>query len=176
MKIYLASALTHVPKDHFTQYTESLHAIARKLEETDSIEVKYALINSDPQLSQYPEKDKARLCYEWDREMVLSSDLIIAECSFPSTGLGIEVQLAEQHQIPVIIIFKDFGDNVESKKIYSNPDEKKYELQIGEGIVSLMLLGNPAVLFSRKYSDYKEVAEILKDTVIKMPTYNILYK
>lgn len=172
MKIYLASALTHVPSKYFYQYTEDLHRIAEVLKHDLCVQIKYALIDSDPKLIEYNDEDKARLCYEWDKEMVVNSDLIIAESSFPSTGLGTEIQIAEQNNIPVILFYKNFTDNVEAPKHYTNPDKKEHQLQIGNGIISLMLRGNPAVILTIEYKDIESLISTLKNTIIKMPTYN----
>ena len=58
-------------------------------------------IGSDPQLAEKPPKERASLCYTWDRRMVEEADLVIAEASFPSTGLGIELQIADTEDVEV---------------------------------------------------------------------------
>ena len=104
MKIYIASALTHVPRGEFSDYVKFLHRLAGALRtQPFGHEVKYALANSDRQLAQKPFGEPARLCYLWDRGMVKEADLVIAEASFPSTGLGIELQVAEAKDIPPLL-------------------------------------------------------------------------
>ena len=76
LKIYIACSLTHLPRNVFENYVNKVHKIAEKL---NDYSVKYALINSDPQLESIPENEKARFCYLWDLKMVEESDLIIAE-------------------------------------------------------------------------------------------------
>jgi hypothetical protein len=142
INIYIACSLTHVPRNLFNEYTSLIHEIAKNLSEYN---VKYALIDSDPQLDIIEESLKAHKCYEWDRKMVESSDLIIAEASFPSAGLGIELQIAENKNIPIVLIYKDYSINKVSNVEYQNPDHKTYNLQIGKGIVSLMALGLPNI-------------------------------
>ena len=78
MNIYIACALTHVPRDIFHAYSSHIHELANRLKE-DGHHVKYALVNSDPQLAKKPKEDKARLCYLWDRKMVEEADLVVAE-------------------------------------------------------------------------------------------------
>ena len=107
-------------------------------------EVKYALMNSDPQLADKPFEERAKLCYLWDREMVEEADVVIAEASFPSTGLGIEMQIAESKGTPILLCYRDLGQRV-AKVIYQNPDRSDHELQIGEGFVTLMALGVPTI-------------------------------
>lgn len=149
-KIYIACGLTHVPRETFDDYANSIHSLANNLK---NFEVKYALVNSDPQLGQLPIEDKAKYCYLWDRKMVEEADVVIAEASFPSIGLGIELQIAEAQNIPVILIYRDFKKNKAQPVNYKNPDQHIYELQIGEGFVSLMALGLPNILRSIAYHD-----------------------
>lgn len=144
MNIYIACALTHVPRDKFHEYCYWIHSIANKL--SPEHDVKYALINSDPQLALKPDENKSRLCYIWDRDMVEKSDLVIAESSFPSTGLGIELQIAEQKNIPIILCYRDYGINKSKSIKYENPDNSSHQLQIGEGYISHMVLGLPNVI------------------------------
>jgi hypothetical protein len=75
------------------------------------------------------------------RAMVERSEVIIAEASFPSTGLGIEMQIAESKGIPIILCFRDFGVNKVEDISYENPDHSRHSLQVGDGFVTLMALG-----------------------------------
>src|SRR5580698_8372332 len=120
MKLYIACALTKVPRRIFTEYSQFLHDLAASLSRMH--DVRYALVNSDPQLASRPVGDRARLCYRWDESMVLNSDLVVAECSFPSIGLGIEMQMAAGRDIPILICFRDFGNNRAKPVTYVNPD------------------------------------------------------
>ncbi|MBB3236136.1 hypothetical protein [Phyllobacterium endophyticum] len=164
MKIYVACGLTHVPRNHFTEYTQFIHLIAQNLKSLDSVDdVKYALVNSDPQLADKPFSERARYCYLWDRRMVEEADLVIAEASFPSTGMGIELQLADTAGIPVILCFRDYDGNKIDEVQYENPDHSLHLLQIGEGYISLMALGMPNVRSVIKYQDERDgVSQILQ--------------
>src|SRR5579872_4162009 len=117
MKIYLACGLTHVPRAHFDEHAAFIHKLAEALRsEPNNHVVQYALKNSDPQLAKKPASERAKLCYLWDREMVENSEVVIAEASFPSTGLGIEMQIAEAKGIPILLCYKDYGQKVTSVK------------------------------------------------------------
>jgi hypothetical protein len=145
MKIYIACALTHVPRGAiFEEHIAFIHGLAEKLK-VDGHEVMYALVNSDPQLASKPFEERARLCYLWDRNMVEQAELVIAEASFPSTGLGIEMQIAETKGIPIILCFRDFRTNKVEAVSYENPDHSQHILQVGDGFVTLMALGLPAI-------------------------------
>jgi hypothetical protein len=165
MNIYIACALTHVPRNHFLEYTAFIHNLASKIRESVGHDVKYALVNSDPQLARKPMNERARLCYLWDAKMVHDADVVIAECSFPSIGLGIELQIAAEKEIPVILFFRDFNDNQALPVHYKNPDDTEHELQIGEGFVSLMALGLPTIFRIHRYTGDKEAIEQICDAV-----------
>lgn len=145
MKIYIGCALSHVPRKYFEEYASFLHNLASSLKNGSENQIKYALVDSDPQLATKPQEDRARLCYAWDRRMVEEAEIFIAESSFPSTGLGIEMQIADQRGIPIVLCFKDFSTNKVETIEYKNPDQSHHHLQIGEGFVSLMALGLPTI-------------------------------
>jgi hypothetical protein len=146
VKIYLACGLTHVPREVFPGYTAYLHSLVHALAAIGSdCTVKYALLNSDPQLAEKPPRERASLCYTWDRRMVEEADLVVADASFPSTGLGIELQIADTRGTPIIMLIGDYGGNRVEPARYTNPDESTHDLQVGEGIVSLMALGVPSI-------------------------------
>lgn len=145
MKIYLACGLTHVPRSDFPAYVNLLESLAAHLNDMYGTEVKYALRDSDPQLAQKPFADRARLCYTWDREMVEWADLVVAEASYPSTGLGIELQIACARNTPIIVAFKLDERHRAPPVEYRTPDHDLHSLQLGEGYVSLMALGLPTI-------------------------------
>lgn len=145
MNIYIACGLTHVPRSLFDAYVAFIHRTAGALRSAGADQVTYALVNSDPQLAEKPFEERARLCYLWDRELVQQCDLIVAEASFPSTGMGIELQLAESKGIPVVICFRKSPETQTDTVLYENPDHTEHCLQVGEGYVSLMALGLPTV-------------------------------
>jgi hypothetical protein len=161
MNIYIACGLTHVPRDVFPSYVAFIHNLAGALATIhDVVSVKYALVDSDPQLSTVPQADRPALCYAWDRRMVEQANLIIADASFPSTGLGIELQIAEAATKPVILLVGDYTKNRVASAHYTNPDQTEHELQIGSGIVSLMAIGLPAIIQIIPYSDLTEAVRL----------------
>jgi hypothetical protein len=150
--IYIGCGLTHVPRSLFEEYAGFLHELAAALRGAlPMADVKYALTNSDPQLAARPFDERARLCYLWDTRMVEEADLLIAEASFPSTGLGIELQAAHARGTPIVLCYRDFGINKVAPVTYENPDHHQYSLQIGEGYISLMALGMPSVMRVLRY-------------------------
>lgn len=165
MKIYIGCGLTHVPRELFSEYTAFIHNLAAALKAAGHA-VTYALVNSDPQLASKPFDERARLCYLWDRDMVESADLLIAEASFASTGLGIEMQLTEAKGNPIITCFRDFKTNRVESIEYENPDHTRHHLQVGEGYVTLMALGIPTTYKVIRYTSSEDgvakIFEVLK--------------
>ena len=166
MKIYLACGLTHVPRDLFPAYTSYLHSLAQALVAIENdCTVKYALLNSDPQLAEKPPEDRASLCYAWDRRMIEEADLIVADASFPSTGLGVELQIADSHGTPIVMLIGEYGVNRVKSVCYTNPDASKHNLQVGEGIVSLMALGIPSIHRTLGYTCHEMAIRLCVEAV-----------
>jgi len=163
-KIYIACALTHVPENIFNAYTQSIIEMANKLEKSGYL-VKYALRDSDPQLTEYPENKKAELCYQWDKEMVLWADVIIAECSFPSIGLGIELEIASSANKKTIVLYNKDDLHKATPKSYDLGNQSLHELQIGAGHVSLMALGLPNIASVIPYSDLNALAPLVLENL-----------
>lgn len=156
MKIYLACGLTHVPRGEFAAYVCLIEEVAQFLTNSLGAKVKYALNDSDPQLAQKPFSDRARLCYLWDKEMVEWADVIVAEASYPSTGLGIELQIACARETPIVMAFR-FDEHHKAPPVqYRTPDHEIHTLQLGEGFISLMALGLPSVFKVLPYTNVKE--------------------
>ena len=145
MNIYVSCPLTHVPRNVFEKYTSFIHRLAEAARLGGQQHVSYALVNSDPQLADKPFDERARLCYLWDRDLVERADLVIAEVSYPAIGVGIELQIAETKDIPIILCFKRSAETRTAPVDYENPDHTRHTLQIGEGYVSLMALGLSAI-------------------------------
>jgi hypothetical protein len=59
--------------------------------------------------------------------------------------VGIELQIAESKDIPIILCFKRSVETRAASVSYENPDHTRHTLQIGEGYVSLMALGLSAI-------------------------------
>lgn len=161
MKIYLACGLTHVPRNRFHRYVQFIHDLASALANAGN-EVKYALRDSDPQLAEKPFDERARLCYLWDRSMVEGADVVVADSTFPAIGLGIEIQIAESKDIPIVLCFQRAAATQAHPAVYENRDGSRHTLQIGEGYVSLMALGVPSIF---KAIGYSEPADALAQVV-----------
>lgn len=146
-----------MPRDSFQNYVALIHDIAQKISVGAECTVKYALKDSDPQLADRPFEDRARLCYSWDRQMVEWADILIAEATYPSTGLGIELQIAENKSIPIILCFNGSESNKAEPVDYENPDHSRHSLQLGEGYITLMALGLPSLYKILPYSNKDQI-------------------
>jgi hypothetical protein len=163
MKVYLGCGLTHVPRDAFDGYVSFIHRLAAALRADGCDDVTYALVDSDPQLAEKPFGERARLCYVWDRNLVEKADVLVAETTYPSTGLGIEMQIAESLDKPIIVCFRAVAVTRAAPVEYENPDHSHHSLQIGEGYVSLMALGIPSVFRVVRYeNDDDGIAQVVE--------------
>src|SRR5947209_15176106 len=70
-----------------------------------------------------------RAVYEIDRAHVTAAAVVIAYAGIPSFGVGIEVELAREHGVPVIVVAER------------------------DRTISRLLLGNPAVVEVVRFSD-----------------------
>jgi hypothetical protein len=165
MNIYIACGLTSVPRKAFASYTTFIHKLASALKQYGAHTVHYALVDSDPQLAEKPESQRARLCYLWDRELVEQAEVVIADATYASIGLGIELQIAEARDTPVILCFRKSEENRVPPVEYENPDHSRHSLQIGEGYVSLMAVGLPTVFRTIGYRDDEDGIQQVIDAV-----------
>ena len=95
--------------------------------------------------------------------MVEESDLVVAEATYPSTGLGIELQIAAEKDRPIVICYNRMH-SVEPVE-YQNPDRSMHQLQIGSGHVTLMALGLPSLKEEIGYRDDAELMDMLGDAI-----------
>jgi len=165
MNIYIACGLTHVPRHQFHRYVDFIHGLASHLSRECGASVKYALRDSDPQLAEKPFSERARLCYLWDREMVEWADVVVAETTYPSTGLGIELQIAENKDIPIILCFEGLAAHKALPVTYETLDHVEHSLQLGDGYVSLMALGLPSIFKVIPYTDSSVAYDALADSL-----------
>lgn len=79
----------------------------------------------------------------WDRtyDVITECDLFIAECSTPSHGVGMELQMGQEHNIPIIALVRD--------------DIKDFDK-------SLMVLGLPNLRKVLRYTNYEDLAKKLE--------------
>jgi hypothetical protein len=89
-----------------------------------------------------PELDP-RSVYEIDRARVARSGLVIAYAGTPSFGVGIEVEIARERGIPVIIVAER------------------------DRTVSRILLGSPAVVDVVRFSDLAALRQALGDAIVR---------
>jgi len=83
--------------------------------------------------------------YEIDRARVTRSGLLIAYAGTPSFGVGIEVEIAREHGIPVILVAER------------------------DRTVSRILLGSPAVVDVVRFTDLAALRQALGDAVARAP-------
>jgi nucleoside 2-deoxyribosyltransferase len=130
-KVYVSGALTGLsnPQDIKTFY-ENIANVCSRFE----IEAYVPHLVSDP--IKNPTMT-AREVYELDRNQVANSNLIIVYAGVPSFGVGMEVEIACEYKVPVILLM-----------------EKSAQ-------VSRMVRGNPTVIAELRFDDFSNALEQL---------------
>jgi nucleoside 2-deoxyribosyltransferase len=134
---YISGALTGMPNvDQLKKFYEDIARLCRKLghsaylphQRTDPI------IHADV---------PAREVYERDKQEVLRADFVIAYVGVPSLGVGTEIEIAREAQIPIILLYEQGT------------------------AVSRMVRGNPAVIREIIFSDPLTAVEELEKFLIE---------
>ncbi len=127
-KLYVGCSLTQASLEFIT----SVENLKLKLAESFEILDFFGLTD---------EPDSTKI-YNHDRKCVLNSDIFLAICDFPSTGLGMEIGFAIENQKNIVIAY-----NSKSK-------------------ITRMVLGIPATskLQFCQYQDMSEIEKFLENT------------
>jgi hypothetical protein len=166
-QVYIGSALTHLPSAIFSEYKTLIVGIADMIEDIFQCKVRYALEDSDPFLPKYNIPKRPAECYRMDRELAEQCDLFIAEASFPSTGLGQELQIVAYNNKPAILIYKNYGNNLAEKKDYRTKSGEGHTIELGNKIVSVMVQGNPAIKREILYKNKDECIQQVKEFILE---------
>jgi nucleoside 2-deoxyribosyltransferase len=125
MKIYFAAALSNATEEFRQEISKTKDILRAHHEILDFFGYQPG---ADP-----------KLIYKQDSDCVRNSDLLLAECSYPSTGVGIEIGLAIALEKPIVVAAKE------------------------NAIVSGMILGNDySKLKIIRYKDAEDLATKLK--------------
>jgi nucleoside 2-deoxyribosyltransferase len=90
-KVYVGCSLTHAPEDFKASITQLKEQIKKICEVFEFVGLTAGT---------------SRDVYLQDSNMVKNCDLFVAECSYPSTGLGLEIGLALAANKPILVIAK----------------------------------------------------------------------
>lgn len=99
--------------------------------------------------------------------MVEAADLVIAEATHPSTGMGIELQIASQSNIPIIMLFRSKPNASRPHLRYQTSDHEEHEVQIGRAGVSLMALGIPGIVRTIEYDCPEEAVKAVQIALVE---------
>lgn len=88
--------------------------------------------------------------YEQDFALVTQSDLVIAYVGRKSHGVGQEIEIAREHNIPVILLYETGC------------------------VVSRMTLGNPTILLNVVEADLKSLIDALEKALLQVGVYQSL--
>lgn len=164
--IYVACGLTHVPFELFEDYMKFISDVGGILIEKGHVVRSALTIRNDPNTNIISDSNT---CYSTYKRIIEKSDVVVAETSFPSTGIGIELQIAASNNIPIILLHNSKHFENKSKIHYGGGDNKKdMEFIIGKGGMSAMLEGLPSVSEIISYNSYsKAISHISKIVEVK---------
>lgn len=126
-KIYIGCSLTHATEE----FKEAVEILKNNLRKDFEILDFIGLVKGTPQD-----------VYEWDINNVRTCDLFVADCTYPSIGLGMEIGAAIEHNKPTLIVVQE------------------------EAKVTRMVLGITHPKFSLKhYNDHDDVLQFIKEKI-----------
>jgi transcriptional regulator with XRE-family HTH domain len=140
LNAYLACALTGlsgIQKSLVVHLSDVVSLVCRSVD----IELYEPRKNTDPvHDSEVPDTEVFKI----DRKRVVSSDLLIHLCHFPSTGSGEELSFAYDALVPIILIAH------------------------GENRVSRMITGIPSLKIDIRYSEPEELRSLLEQRLVEI--------
>ncbi len=98
-KVYFAGSIRGGRED-----AELYHRIISYIRETDIVLTEHVGDLAKSVLEQGRSKDQ--IIYEQDTAWLREADLVIAECTSPSLGVGYELAYAESHHIPCYLFYQ----------------------------------------------------------------------
>jgi len=102
MKVYFAGSIRGGRAD-----AELYQRIIKYIKQTDVVLTEHV---GNPELSSIESSGDTNI-YDQDTAWLREADLVIAECTCPSLGVGYELAYAEQHRKPVHIFYRE-GTNL----------------------------------------------------------------
>ena len=97
-KVYISGALTGVPHPEATKRKyEKLGELCQAL----GLNAYVPHLHTDPVAHPYV---TSREVYEADKFQVITSHLVIACVDYPSLGVGQEIEIAREHNVPVVLL------------------------------------------------------------------------
>jgi transcriptional regulator with XRE-family HTH domain len=132
---YLASALTGLSEDQ-RRVVFGISDLISDVCEQNGISLYQPRKKTDPLLHAAVSPSEV---YEWDKQTVLSSDLLIHLCHHPSTGAGEELEFAHAALLPILLVY---------------PADLK---------VSRMVLGIPSLVIHVAYNNIEDLHAQLSD-------------
>ncbi len=145
--LFLGAASSNVPEPSRGEYQSYVKELVRILAD---FEVLGGVTTPAPiDRSKDLRSDDKRL-YQWYRDQILSADLFLAEMTHPSFGLGIELEIAAEGNVPIIVTSVSHSANAR---------------------ISRMVLGLPGIAHIISYSSYqKALAGVPRDLAERLAT------
>ncbi len=158
-RAFIVGGYSHVNPSDFTDHISFFDSISMLLQYRYRLNPHYALRDNEGRIANLPYEKQREKCYQGDIEIAAHAGFLVAELTYPSTGTGQELQAAADNNIPVVSMIRGKeGKRVDVVLRMRNhaSDVEEYTLTRGEGGMSKMVDGNPAILSRIVYNDYSD--------------------
>lgn len=161
MDLFLCCSMTNVPNKFFNNYSKTISNLHSFIESFGH-NVSNALRDNSPYDSSLDDFENAKVCYEWHKSRIEKSNLVIAEVSFPSIGVGIELESANQFNIPIILIYDKILAIKADVKEYEATGDLIKNTNITHPNISSMALGLKQAKELVGYKDFSDLSSRLR--------------
>ena len=104
MNVFFARSMTLVPELHREEYADGLASIVEHLKVAKGWSVTWGVDSAAPIDRSGRKPSEMMKLYSWYADFIAKADLLIADVTFPSLGVGIELQIACQNSVRTWLI------------------------------------------------------------------------
>jgi len=143
LNIFLATAMTDIPSNRKSKHIKNINILIDKLNATSDMDVYSGLTHpANINRKEFDLKENSKL-YKWYEKLIKKTDIFVADITYSSVGVGIELQIASALSKPIYLIVDTSFRKKEN--------------------ISRMLLGITGIEELIEYTDIQSLNEDLRD-------------
>lgn len=104
MKIFLSTAMSNVPMKYKDKHANNMSLVLKTLNDNPKYDIYSGLTHPAPINREINTIKDNKVLYEWYKTLISKSDIFIADVTYPSTGVGIELNIASNFKKPIYLI------------------------------------------------------------------------
>ena len=130
--------MSNVPLKHKDKHVNNMKKILKNLNNNSDYNIYSGLTHPAPIDRKLHILEENKVLYEWYKSLISNSDIFIADVTYPSTGVGIELNIASNLNKPIYLIIdiNITNENEVSKMILGIPNFVKL-LKYTNSIISI---------------------------------------